>query len=204
MEDGRLTVSPERTGGAAGAPGIEGGVEKRLVSSATRGMKVKRLLWAGVEGTLFRWSFHTMNGWRAFLLRMFGAKVGERCIIRRTVRTYYPWNVAIGDMCILGDKAELYSLGTITIGEGAMVSQEAYLCAGTHDYADVTLPLVTPPIEIGAEAWICARAFVGPGVKVGEGAVVAACGVAVKDVEAWMIVGGNPAKVIKRRVLKDR
>ncbi|HVS70573.1 MAG TPA: WcaF family extracellular polysaccharide biosynthesis acetyltransferase [Phycisphaerae bacterium] len=176
---------------------------RRLVSSATRGTKVKRLLWAGVEGTLFRGSFHTMNGWRAFLLRLFGARVGKRCIIRRTVRTYYPWNVTIGDMCIVGDRAEIYSLGKITIGKGAMISQEAYLCAGTHDYAEVSLPLLTPPIEIGAEAWICARAFVGPGVKIGEGAVVAACGVVVKDVEAWMMVGGNPAKVIKRRELRD-
>jgi putative colanic acid biosynthesis acetyltransferase WcaF len=165
-------------------------------------VKVKRLVWAVVEGTLFRWSFHTMNGWRAFLLRTAGATVGERCIIRRTVRTYYPWNVSIGKMVIIGDKAELYSLGRIMIGDGAMISQEAYLCAGTHDYQDVSLPLLTPPIEIGSQAWVCARAFVGPGVKIGEGAVVAACGVAVKDVEAWMIVGGNPAKAIKRRELK--
>jgi putative colanic acid biosynthesis acetyltransferase WcaF len=176
--------------------------ERRLISSASRSAKIKRVLWAGVEGTLFRYSFHTMNGWRAFLLRLFGARVGRQCIIRRTVRTYYPWNVTIGDMCILGDKAEIYSLGQITIGKGAMISQEAYLCAGTHDYTDVSLPLLTPPIEIGAEAWVCARAFVGPGVKVGEGAVVAACGVAVKDVAPWMIVGGNPAKVIKKRELR--
>jgi len=178
--------------------------EARLVSSATRGMKIKRLLWAGVEATLFRYSFHTMNGWRSFLLRSFGAKVGSRCIIRRTVRVYYPWQVTIGEMCIIGDRAELYSLGKITIGDRAMISQEAYLCAGTHDYADVSLPLLTPPIEIGTDAWICARAFVGPGVKVGQGAVVAACGVAVKDVEEWMIVGGNPAKPIKRRELRQK
>jgi putative colanic acid biosynthesis acetyltransferase WcaF len=182
-------------------PGVAIG---RLVSSASRLTKAKRLLWAAVEGTLFRWSFHTMNRWRAFLLRLSGATVGERCIIRRTVRTYYPWNVTIGKMVIIGDKAELYSLGKITIGDGAMISQEAYLCAGTHDYMDVSLPLLTPPIEIGSQAWVCARAFVGPGVKVGEGAVVAACGVAVKDVEAWMIVGGNPAKVIKQRELRGK
>jgi putative colanic acid biosynthesis acetyltransferase WcaF len=175
---------------------------RRLVSSASRSTKIKRLLWAGVEATLFRGSFHTMNGWRSFLLRLFGARVGRRCIIRRTVRTYYPWNVVIGDMCIIGDKAELYSLGQITLGNGVMISQQAYLCAGTHDYTDISLPLMTPPIEIGAEAWICARAFVGPGVKIGKGAVVAACGVAVKDVEEWMIAGGNPAKAIKKRELK--
>ena len=155
-----------------------------------------------VEGALFRCSFHTMNGWRSFLLRMFGARVGRKCIIRRTVRVYYPWLVEIGDRVVIGDAANIYSLGKITIGDGAMISQEAYLCAGTHDYTDPALPLVTMPINIGREAWVCARGFVGPGVSVGEGAVVAACGVVVKDVPAWTVVGGNPAMFIKKRHMK--
>jgi len=188
-----ITPSPATEAGSA---------QQRLVSSAGASTKLKRLLWAGVEATFFRYSFHTMNGWRSFLLRCFGAKVGGRCIIRRTVRTYYPWNVRIGEMCIVGDKAELYSLGMITLGERAMVSQESYICAGTHDHTDIALPLLTPPVVIGRDAWICARAFIGPGVTVGEGAVVAACGVVVKDVVAWTIVGGNPAKFIKRREIR--
>ena len=177
--------------------------DSRLISSASKATKIKRLVWAAVEATLFRWSFHTMSGWRTFLLRVFGAKVGQRCIIRRTVRVYYPWNVTIGQMCIIGDAVVLYSLGKITIGDRAMVSQEAYLCAGTHDYTDPALPLLTLPVILGAESWICARAFVGPGVSVGEGAVVAACGVVVKDVDPWTIVGGTPARFIKRREFQE-
>jgi putative colanic acid biosynthesis acetyltransferase WcaF len=195
-------VTAESLDKPAEAGGGRAGAEGRLISSATFGMKVRRVLWAAVEGTIFRCSFHTMNGWRAMWLRMFGAKVGKKCIIRRTVRVYYPWNLEIGDMCIVGDDATLYSLGKITLGERSMVSQEAYLCAGTHDYTDVRLPLLTMPVTVGKEAWICARAFVGPGVTVGEGAVVAAGAVVVKDVEPWMIVGGNPAKVIKRREVR--
>ena len=175
---------------------------QRLVSSASTSTKIKRLLWSMVESTFFRCSFHTMNGWRCFLLRLFGAKVGRQCIIRRTVRVYYPWLLEVGDLCVIGDAVNLYCLGKITVGNGAMISQEAYLCAGTHDYTDAALPLVTMPITVGAESWICARAFIGPGVKVGEGAVVAACGVVVKDVEPWTIVGGNPAKFIKKREIK--
>jgi putative colanic acid biosynthesis acetyltransferase WcaF len=152
--------------------------------------------------TLFRLSFHTMSGWRSFLLRRFGAKVGRRCIIRRSVRVYYPWNLEMGDLCIIGDEVRLYDLGRIMIGDRVMISQEAYLCAGTHDHTDPALPLLTPPIQVCADVWICARAFIGPGVTVGEGAVVAACGVAVKDVEAWTMVGGNPAKFIGRRELR--
>ncbi len=173
--------------------------EGRLVSSATTGTKIKRILWVAVETMLFRHSFHTMNGWRAFLLRLFGATVGRRCIIRRTVRIYYPWNLRMGDLCVIGDSANLYCLGKITLGDRVMVSQEAYLCAGTHDYMDAALPLLTPPITIGPDAWICARAFIAPGITVGEGGIVAACGVAVKDVAPWTIVGGNPAKLIKVR-----
>ncbi len=140
-----------------------------------------------------------MNGFRAMLLRMFGATIGRRCIIRRTVRVYYPWLLTMGDLCIIGDEAEIYNLGRVTIGDRVMVSQQAYLCAGTHDYRQLSLPLVTIPIDVGADAWVCARAFVGPGVKVGAGAVVAACAVVVKDVPPWMIVGGNPAREIKKR-----
>jgi len=195
--------SPSKTTPAFSAGSLPGdSAAQRLVSSASTSTKIKRLLWSMVEATLFRYSFHTMSGWRSFLLRMFGAKVGKRCIIRRTVRVYYPWQVEIGDLVVIGDAANIYCLGKITIGDGAMISQEAYLCAGTHDYTDPALPLVTMPITIGKEAWICARAFVGPGVTVGDGAVLAACGVAVKDLPPWTIWGGNPAKLIKARELK--
>jgi putative colanic acid biosynthesis acetyltransferase WcaF len=178
------------------------GAEGRLVSSVPAAAKLKRLAWAAVEATLFRLSFHTMYRWRSFLLRLFGAKIGPRCKIRRTVRTYYPWNLRVGEMCIIGDEVRLYCLGTMTLGPRVMVSQEAYLCAGTHDHTDPTLPLRTPPIQVDADAWICARAFIGPGVTVGQGAIVAACGVAVKNVEPWTIVGGNPAKHIGKRELR--
>jgi len=167
-------------------------------------VKLLRVAWAAVEMTLFRGSFHTMSRWRSFLLRCFGAHVGRGCKIRRTVRIYYPWNLTLGELCIIGDDVRLYNLGQITIGDRVMISQEAYLCAGTHDYTDPSLPLLTPPITIGADVWICARAFVGPGLAVGEGAVVAACGVAVKDVPPWTIVGGNPAKFVKQRAWRDQ
>lgn len=180
-----------------------GRAKRRLVSSATRSTKLKRILWAGVEATLFRLSFHTMNRWRCFLLRRFGASVGKNCMIRRTARVYYPWNLSMGEMCVIGDKVEVYSLGKITIGDRAMVSQESYLCAGTHDYTDPALPLLTPPVTVGKDAWVCARAFVGPGVTVGEGAVLAACGVAVKNIAPWTIWGGNPAKFIDQRELRE-
>jgi putative colanic acid biosynthesis acetyltransferase WcaF len=173
--------------------------EARLVSPASTGVKFRRLLWAGVEGTLFRYSFHTMNRWRTFLLRLFGAQVAGRCIIRRTVRIYYPWNLRIGALCVLGDRAEIYSVGPIALGDRVTISQEGFLCAGSHDYRDPAMGLLVRPITIGADAWVCARAFIGPGVTVGEGAIVSACGVAMKDVPPWTIVGGNPAIPLRDR-----
>jgi putative colanic acid biosynthesis acetyltransferase WcaF len=64
------------------------------------------------------------------------------------------------------------------------------------------MPLTKQPIVVGNDAWICADAFVGPGVVVGEGAVVGARAAVFEDVPSWSIVGGNPARLIKRRELK--
>ncbi len=156
-----------------------------------------------VENTVYRYSFHTWSGWRAFLLRCFGAKIGKNCIIRRTVKVYYPWLLTMGDMVIVGDAANLYCLGPITLNDRCMVSQEAYLCAGTHDFSKIDLPLVTKPVILGKDAWVCARAFVGPGVTIGEGAVVGACAVAMRDVAPWKIVAGNRATVVGERRLQE-
>ncbi len=171
----------------------------RRTSTLPTGLKVKRVLWSVVEATLFRYSFHTWSGWRAGLLRAFGAKIGSGCTIRRTANVYYPWNLRMGAMSSLGDNVQVYNLGMIELGRCATISQEAYLCGGTHDYRYRTMPLIRKPIAIGADAWVCARAFIGPGVTVGEGAIVAAGSVVHKDVEGWTIVGGNPAKVLKVR-----
>lgn len=171
----------------------------RRKSPVSRRDKVRRLIWSIVEATLFRYSFHTWSGWRSFLLRSFGAKIGRMCTIRRTARVYYPWLLEMGDMSCLGDNVTVYNLGKISLGVRATISQEAYLCAGTHDFRFLAMPLVTKEIQVGADAWICARAFVGPGVTIGEGAIVGAASVVVKSVEAWTINAGNPAKFIKMR-----
>ncbi len=101
----------------------------------------------------------------------------------------------------MGEEAFIYNLGLVTLGEKVTVSHRAQLCAGTHDYTQPDLPLLKPPIVIHDQAWICADAFVGPGVTVGQGAIVGARAVVIKNVVPWSIVAGNPAKLIKRRIL---
>lgn len=172
---------------------------RRVISPVAFRSKVKRALWSSVQGTLFRFSPHTANRFRAFLLRLFGAKIGQLCTIRRTATVYYPWLFELGNLSSLGDGATVYNLGKITIGERVTISQEAYLCAGSHDYDSPAMTLLTPPITIEDDAWICARGFVGPNVTVHEGAILGACGVAARDLAEWTIYAGNPAREVKKR-----
>jgi putative colanic acid biosynthesis acetyltransferase WcaF len=161
--------------------------------------KLGRMAWAVVQATLFSCSFHTWYGWRRLLLVAFGARIDPVARIRRTVRVECPWNLEIGHDSAVGDRAVLYCLGKVRIGARVTVSQGAHLCAGTHDYSRRSMPLVRPPIEIGDDCWICADAFVGPGVRIGDGAILAARGVALRSLEAWTIHAGNPAVALRRR-----
>lgn len=171
----------------------------RLRSSSTLGEKVRRVCWSVARATLFQFSLHNAYRFRAALLRAFGASVGTHCTIRRTAVVYYPWNLTVGRLSALGDHAVVYNLARVTIGNRVTVSQEAYLCAGTHDYRSAAMPLVTRPIRIGDDAWICARAFVGPGVTVGDGAILGAAAATSHDLQPWTIYAGNPAEVLKAR-----
>jgi putative colanic acid biosynthesis acetyltransferase WcaF len=157
-----------------------------------------RVLWSLMR-PLFRYSPRVFWSWRVFILRLFGASIGSDVHIYPTAMIALPWNLAIGAEAAIGDRAILYNLGRISIGDGATVSQGAHLCAGTHDYRRADLPLLKQTIAIGEGAWICADAFVGPGVKIGEYAIVGARAVAVRDVGDWSIVVGNPTKIIGQR-----
>ena len=133
------------------------------------------------------------------MLRLFGAQVGADVHVYPTVRITIPWNLTLQDGCAVGDHAVIYALGSINIGARATISQYAHLCAGSHDWRDPAMPLLKPTIEIGADAWICADAFIGPSVKIGDGAIVGARAVVMKDVAPKTIVAGNPARKIGER-----
>jgi putative colanic acid biosynthesis acetyltransferase WcaF len=163
----------------------------------------KRVLWMFTRVILFRPSFHNWYGWRRMVLRCFGAKLGRGVRIRPTALVEIPWNLDFGDNVIIGDYAILYSLGTITIRRGAIISQYAHLCAGTHDYTTRHFPLLKPPIVIGEEAWVAADAFIGPGVTVGDRAVVGARATVVTDVPPDQVVVGPAASYLKPRELRD-
>jgi putative colanic acid biosynthesis acetyltransferase WcaF len=170
----------------------------RAASKYTRKELCMRVLW-GFGKLAFRLTPRPCFGIRRRILQVFGAKVGSNVNIYPSALIYYPWNLEIGDDSSIGEWALVYNLGRVSIGERVTISQRVHLCAGTHDYKNPAMPLIKPPIEIGDEVWVCADAFVGPSLTIGERAIVAAASVVVKNVSAGAIVGGNPAKEIKIR-----
>jgi putative colanic acid biosynthesis acetyltransferase WcaF len=142
-----------------------------------------------------------MDGWRRFLLRCFGAQIGTGARILPSARIWAPWNLAMGEYACLSEFVDCYCVDRIRVGAHATVSQYAFLCTASHDIQDPHMRLIKAPITIGDGAWVCAGAYVGMGITIGEGAVAAARAVVVKDVPPWTVVGGNPARFIKRREL---
>jgi len=157
-------------------------------------------LWWLVQSTLFALSPQFMFGWRRFLLKLFGAEVGECVLIRPSVRVTYPWKVKIGDRVWIGDHAELYSLGEIEIGSDVVISQKSYLCAATHDYTKPSFDMIDKKITIEDQVWLATDVFVAPGVTIGRGALVGARSSVFNDMPEGMICLGSPAKPIKSRV----
>lgn len=178
-------------------------IERRSSPYSAR-EKLGRMLWGCAQATLFRCSFHNWYGFRRKLLRLFGAKLHDTANLRRTVIVECPWNLTIGAESSVGDRAILYCLGPVTIGARVTVSQGAHLCAGSHDSRRATMPLLRPPIDIEDDAWIAADAFVGPKVRVKEGAILGARAVALEDLEPWSIYLGNPAARVRAREFERR
>ncbi len=160
-------------------------------------------LWWIVQALLFHPSPQAMYGWRAFLLRCFGAKIGKNVIIRPSASVTYPWKVAIGDYSWIGDEVVLYSLGSITIGNHSVVSQRSYVCAGSHDIRHLSFTITGVPVEIGDECWIASDVFLCPGVSVGSGTVVGARSTVTRSLPGGIIAMGSPARKVGDRQPAD-
>lgn len=170
-------------------------------SSHSAANKLARLLWQVAHLMLFRpspWFWHAP---RRALLRLFGAKVGKHVQIMPSVQIWAPWNLSLGDYATVGSGVDLYDVDRIEIGAHATLSQRAFLCTATHDVDHPNMPLKTAPIRIGAGAWVCAEAYVHPGVAIGVDAVAGVRAVVLHDVPPGQIVGGNPAKFLRLRKL---
>ena len=159
---------------------------------------MRLVLWRATEKLL--WILP--SSLRISLLRMFGARIGRRCLICRGAKFYAPWNFECGDFVCIGPRTEVYCKGRVIIGSQVVISQDAYLCTASHDISSPVMKLVVKPITIGSNSWVAAKATILPGITLSEGAVVGACAVVSKDVPQWSVVVGNPARIVKRRKLE--
>lgn len=166
--------------------------------------RLGRLLWNVANTLFFRYSPKVFFGWRASLLRLFGARVGKGVHVYPKVTIWAPWNLELGDECGISNQVILYSQAKISIGSRAVISQGAHVCAGTHDYTQPGFPLIAKPINIAGQAWVAADVFIHPGISIGEGCVIGARSVVDKDMPVWMVCSGHPCKPIKRRVMSGK
>jgi putative colanic acid biosynthesis acetyltransferase WcaF len=180
----------------AGGPIIDA---SRYSSGFSARNRLARALWLLVWGLCFRISPRPFFGWRRTLLRAFGARIGRGAKIHSSCKIWAPWNLQMGEHSCLAFQVDCYDVEKVTIGEHATVSQYSHLCTASHDTSSPSMALTAAPIRIGRNAWVAAAAFIGPGVEVGEGAVVGARAVVVRPVPPWTIVGGNPATQIGTR-----
>lgn len=166
--------------------------------------KMGRLLWTIVYHILFRpFGTRLFRSYRNMILRAFGANLHKSANVHSSVKIWAPWFLTMKEGATIDDNVHLHNVNMVTLEEYSAISQEAFICPGTHDVTSKKHEMISWPIVIGPHAWVAVRAFIGPGVKVGEGAVVGACAAVFKDVEPWIIVGGNPAKPINKREFKD-
>ena len=165
---------------------------------------VWRSLWMFLGLPLFRSTWFASSAARVALLRLFGARVGERVVIRQGVIVKYPWHLVIGSDCWIGEGVWIDDLTAVRLGNNVCLSQGAYLCTGNHDWTDPAFGLRVLPVTLEDGAWAGARSILLPGSHLGEGAVAAAGSVVSGRVPACQIVAGNPAVFIKERVIKER
>lgn len=162
--------------------------------------KITVQLWWIVYAVFFKLSPQVLYGWRRFLLRAFGAKIGKDVIIRPTAQITYPWKVSIGDYSWIGDEVVLYSLGEIEIGSHTVISQRSYICTGTHDYESNDFRIYAEKITIGSKCWLATDVYVAPSVTIGNNTVVGARSSVFKDLPENKVCLGSPAAPIKDRL----
>ncbi|AFY69120.1 hexapeptide repeat-containing transferase [Thalassoporum mexicanum PCC 7367] len=161
--------------------------------------RVVLLLWHTCWTVFCSWTPKPLNPWRLIWLRLFGAQINGNPFVHQRARIQIPWHLILHDRASLGDRTNAYALGIIELKAKATVAQEVYLCTGTHDFADPDIPLMTAKITIGSDAFIGARAFIMPGVTIGDRAVIGACAVVTKDMPAHKICTGHPCRVLRDR-----
>jgi putative colanic acid biosynthesis acetyltransferase WcaF len=179
-------------------------LDRYTVGSYTPGAPYwKQLLWYFIGSPLVQSYWLPMSALKVWLLRCFGAEIGQGVRIKPGVRVKFPWRLAIGDYVWLGEDAWIDNLALVTIESHVCISQGVYLCTGNHDWSHPHFELKTAGIHLEESSWIAARAVIGPGVTVGKGAVLVLGGVTGRSLDPMTIYSGNPAQPLKARKMTD-
>ena len=183
------------------APASKNWLGRNSPAPWTRSERFKRALWLVVEGLLYRPSPRGCHRWRVRLLGLFGATIDEPATVRvfPSARVHFPWKLELHRHCMVGPNVRLYNLADVTIGAGANLSRNIHVCAGTHDFNQWKMPLVTAPVHIGENVWIATDCFIGPGVRIGDFSVVGARSVVIDSLPAGKICVGHPCRPVKDR-----
>ena len=159
------------------------------------------VLWWIIQDTLFRCSFHNMYGWRNFILRCFGAKIGKNVKIRRKCEITYPWKLEVGDNTWIDDEVLIYNLDKISIGKNCCITRRSFLCTGNHNIQDHKFGLIVKPIAIENGVWIQADCFIAQGITIKENAIIGARSSIFKDTIENSVYRGSPAKKVDIRYI---
>lgn len=159
----------------------------------------KELLWRMLQQGFFNLEWIKGYAAKSGILRSLGAKLEKGTVIKPGAKITFPWKLSVGANSWIGEQAWLLNLDRIEIGSNVCISQRAFLCTGSHDWKKESFDLITKPIVIKDGVWICADVFIGPGVTVGENAVVTAGSVVNKDLPPNMVCSGNPCVAVKKR-----
>jgi putative colanic acid biosynthesis acetyltransferase WcaF len=165
--------------------------------------RFRRLTWGVVRLLLYRPTPVAMHGWRAHILRAFGAKIEGRVYLYPDIVVWAPWNLYMAPESCLGPGSICYNVAPVRLGYGVTVSQRSHLCTASHDFDDPEFPLTGAPITLEDGTWIATEAFVGPGVTVGTRAVILARAMVVRDVKPGAVMAGNPAKLLRYRTPEE-
>ena len=163
-----------------------------------------QLGWFFLGLPLLRSSLIPSSAFRVRILRLFGATIGDGVVIKPGVRVKYPWRLAVGDACWLGEDCWIDNLADVCIGNNVCVSQGTYFCTGNHDWTDSSFGLIVKPITLQDGSWAGAKAILAPGVTLGECAIASAGSVVTKNIPPYEIHGGNPAVFLKQRHVESQ
>ena len=161
----------------------------------------KRLIWYFTNVSFLKNTFIPSSSLKVFLLRLFGAKIGQNVTIKPGVNIKYPWFLEVGDNCWIGENVWIDNLAHVKIGNNVCISQGAMLLCGNHNYKKETFDLITGEIVLEDGCWVGAKSVVCPGVTLAVNSVLSVCSVAQRDLEANCIYQGNPAREIRTRTI---